>query len=239
MATAHSDKIYCALDTPNLETALSLASSLKSSIGGAKVGLEFFSSQGPWGVKKVVAAGLPVFLDLKLHDIPNTVAKAVTQLVPLGPKMITLHAQGGLAMMKAAADAAANAAGQAGVEKPKLLGVSVLTSLNDDDLEALGIPSNAQDQVKRLAELTCQAGLEGVVCSPFEIGALRDSFGQDLILVVPGIRPAGVDTGDQKRVMTPKQAMDAGADYLVIGRAITGADDPATAAAAIADSLKG
>jgi len=237
MATTQSDKIFCALDTPSLESAMSLAVSLKGLIGGAKLGLEFFSAQGPAGIQKVASAGLPVFLDLKLHDIPNTVAKAVKQLVPLKPRMMTIHTQGGPAMMKAAATAATEAANEAGVDKPLLLGVTVLTSLNDDDLAGLGVSSDAGDQVKRLADLALKAGLEGVVCSPFEIDVLRETFGDALTLVVPGIRPAGADAGDQKRVMTPREAVDAGADYLVIGRPITGADDPAAAAAKIVESL--
>lgn len=239
MVTTLSDKIFCALDTPSLKLALGLVDSLKGSVGGIKLGLEFFSSQGPEGVKKIVAAGIPVFLDLKLHDIPNTVAKTITQLVPLAPRMMTIHAQGGLGMMKAAADATIEAAESAGVEKPLLLAVTVLTSLNDDDLSSLGIDAGSADQVIRLAELALKAGLKGVVCSPVEIGVLRNNFGSDLTLVVPGIRPAGIKTGDQKRVMTPREAITAGADFLVIGRPITSADDPATAAAAIAASLQG
>ena len=229
------NRIFCAFDTPDLGRALDLAGGLKGAIGGIKLGLEFYAAHGPAGVEKIAAAGLPVFLDLKLHDIPNTVAKSVSQLVALKPKMLTIHAQGGLAMMRAAAEAA----GGAGGEKPLLLGVTVLTSLDAGDLNTVGVSASAADQVKRLAELALKAGLEGVVCSPMEISALRDAFGNDLTLVVPGIRPEGADKGDQKRVMTPKLAVDAGADYLVIGRPITDAADPAAAARDIAASLSG
>lgn len=232
MSTPNHKKIFCALDTTDLQGALDLGVSLKGTVGGLKVGLEFFSGHGPAGVRKINECGLPVFLDLKLHDIPNTVAGAVRALAPLGPAMITIHTAGGAAMLTAAAGATGGYS-----EKPLLLGVTVMTSLGDEDLHDIGVAAKTADQVKRLAALALKCGLGGVVCSPFEVASLRKEFGNDLTLVVPGIRPAGVAKGDQKRVMTPPQAIAQGADYLVIGRAITGAADPAKAAADIAASL--
>lgn len=230
-------QIFCAIDTPSLEDALALCARLEGLVGGVKLGLEFFSAQGPAGVRRVAEAGLPVFLDLKLHDIPNTVAGAVRALTPLAPAMLTLHAAGGAAMMKAAAEAASQAAADAGVARPKLLGVTVLTSLADAELSGLGIGGTAAKQVERLAQLALRSGLDGVVCSPREAENLRAVLGRKALLVVPGIRPEGAAAGDQKRVMTPREAIAAGADYLVIGRPVTGADDPAAAARAIAESL--
>lgn len=230
-------QIFCAIDTPSLEDALALCTRLEGLVGGVKLGLEFFSAQGPAGVRRVAEAGLPVFLDLKLHDIPSTVAGAVRALTPLAPAMLTLHAAGGAAMMKAAAEAASQAAADAGVARPKLLGVTVLTSLADTELSGLGIGGTAAKQVERLAQLALRSGLDGVVCSPREAENLRAVLGRKALLVVPGIRPEGAAAGDQKRVMTPREAIAAGADYLVIGRPVTGADDPAAAARAIAESL--
>lgn len=229
--------IFCALDSPSLEDALALCARLEGLIGGVKLGLEFYSAQGPAGVRRVAETGLPVFLDLKLHDIPNTAAGAVRALTPLAPAMLTLHTGGGAAMMKAGAEAASQAAADAGIARPKLLGVTVLTSMSDADLSALGVGGTAAKQVERLAVLAMDSGLDGVVCSPREVENLRGVLGQKATLVVPGIRPEGAEAGDQKRVMTPREAVAAGADYLVIGRPITGADDPAAAAREIAESL--
>ena len=232
MATPHKDKIFCALDTPGLDRALELAHALKGPVGGLKVGLEFYSAQGPAGVKKISQCGLPLFLDLKLHDIPNTVASAIRALSPLSPALLTIHTAGGPAMMQAAAEAAKDWDNQ-----PLLLGVTVMTSLNREDLNKTGVFATPGDQVKRLARLALECGLGGVVCSPFEIAMLKEEFGPGLKLVVPGIRPAGAGKGDQKRVMTAKQAIDLGADFLVIGRPITGAPDPVAAAREIAATL--
>jgi len=232
MSNQPSDRIFCALDTPYLDQAVNLAEVLKGIVGGLKVGLEFYSALGPDGVKKISEQGLPVFLDLKLHDIPNTVASAIGALSPLNPALLTIHTAGGPAMLKAAAEAA-----ESWDTPPLLLGVTVMTSLNGDDLAATGVNGGTADQVKRLAGLALECGLGGVVCSPFEIEMLRAEFGPGLKLVTPGIRPAGSDKGDQKRVMTPKEAVDLGADYLVIGRPITGADDPGAAAREIGISL--
>jgi orotidine-5'-phosphate decarboxylase len=224
--------IFCALDTGEAEAAARLADSLKGSVGGIKLGLEFFVANGPTGVRKV-AAGIPLFLDLKLHDIPNTVAGAVRSIAPLGVKMTTLHASGGGPMMKAAVDAAKESP-----SPPWLLGVTILTSLDQDSLPEIGFGGSVSDSVKRLAALAQASGLDGAVCSPHEVSTLRAQCGPGFKLVVPGIRPAGSDAGDQRRVMTPKQALAAGADVLVIGRPITGAADPAAAARSIAQSLK-
>lgn len=227
-----SDRIFVALDTTDLEGALTLGRNLKGLIGGVKVGKEFFTALGPDGVKAVSELGLPVFLDLKFHDIPATVAGAVKAATALKPFMLNVHASGGGAMMRAAVDAAGNAP-----ERPLVLAVTVLTSMGDDDLAAAGIPDTAGTQVQRLANLAKDSGIDGVVCSALEAETLRADLGDDFKLVVPGIRPEWAAANDQKRIVTPSQAVALGADYLVIGRSITGADDPAIAARRIADEL--
>ncbi|HWF64055.1 MAG TPA: orotidine-5'-phosphate decarboxylase, partial [Rhizomicrobium sp.] len=190
------------------------------------------SAHGPEGVKAFTGLGVPVFLDLKFHDIPNTVAGAVRAAASLGVDILNVHAAGGEAMLKAAREAAHSV-------NPaiKVIAVTVLTSLTDDDLAKVGQRGPAQDQVLRLATLTRDCGLAGVVCSAHEIALLRKTMGPDFLLVVPGIRPAGADVGDQQRVMGPKEALDLGASILVIGRPITGASDPVAAAREIAQSL--
>ncbi len=185
-------------------------------------------------MSRAAAAGLPVFLDLKFHDIPNTVADAVRAALSLAPVMLTVHASGGAAMMRAAADAAE----EAGANRPLVLGVTVLTSLGAEDLAATGLAGPVPDQVMRLARLAQASGLDGVVCSAREVAALRAECGAAFTLVVPGIRPAGAAAGDQKRTATPAEAVAAGADYLVIGRPVTGADDAAQAARAIIDEIE-
>lgn len=227
-------RIFVALDTTDLDRALGLASALQGHVGGVKLGNEFFTALGPKAVEAVSALGMPVFLDLKFHDIPATVAGAVKAALPLKPFMLNVHASGGAAMMRAAADAAGN-----GPDRPLVLAVTVLTSLGDEDLAATGIGGDAASQVLRLAELARESGLDGVVCSAREAAALRSALGPDFKLVVPGIRPDWAVADDQKRITTPSQAIDLGADYLVIGRPITGADDPAAAAGRIADELGG
>jgi orotidine-5'-phosphate decarboxylase len=216
--------IYCALDRPDLEGARSLT----DVVGGLKVGLEFVTANGPDGVRSVVDLGLPVFLDVKFHDIPNTVAGAVRAAASLGVAMLTLHVAGGAAMLGAAVDAAASRE-----RRPWLLGVTVLTSVDDRDLAALGVGGPATDQVLRLAELAQTSRLDGVICSPHEIAILRHRCGSDFKLVVPGIRPQGSAADDQKRTMSPHEAAALGADALVIGRPITAARDPRAAAQAI------
>ena len=226
--------IFCAVDTPDLEYALNLAQTLKGAVGGLKIGLEFFNHQGPEGLAKIITLGVPVFADLKFHDIPNTVAGAVRGIAPLEPVMLNVHAAGGVAMMKAAKEAALESAG---TKAPMVIGVTVLTSLNQGDLALQGIEGSAEDQVRRLAGLTQEAGLDGVVCSAKEIQVLRRDCGPDFKLVVPGIRPEGTAVDDQKRIMGPAEALAAGADVLVIGRPITKAEAPDRAARHIADSI--
>lgn len=232
-----SNPILCAIDTPELARARALASTLAGVVGGIKLGLEFFVANGPAGVASVISGDLPLFLDLKLHDIPNTVAAAVRSAAALQPMLLTLQASGGPAMMRAAVEAA-DAVAAAGKRRTKLLGVTVLTSLDDGDLDAVGQQGPVGEQVRRLALLARGSGLDGVVCSPQEVAMLRRVCGPDFLLVVPGIRPAGAATGDQKRVMGPRAAMQAGADYLVVGRPITEATHPAAAAQAILNELR-
>ena len=224
--------IYVALDTPDLEYARSLAARVAPHVGGLKLGMEFLAANGPQGIKAFESFGLPIFADTKFHDIPNTVAGAVRSTAGLGVAILNVHAGGGAAMLKAARDAA-----KAVNPKTKVIAVTVLTSLDDTDLMAVGQVLPARDQVVRLATLTRDCGLDGVVCSAHEIARLRKELGPDFLLVVPGIRPAGSAVGDQKRVMGPAEARDAGASILVIGRPITAAADPAAAAHAIAESL--
>jgi orotidine-5'-phosphate decarboxylase len=215
-----------------MDHARQLAGQVRSSVGGLKLGLEFFSAHGPTGVQPFVEMGLPVFLDLKYHDIPNTVAGAARAAAKLGVSIMNVHAQGGAAMMRAAVEAAKSVS-----PSTRVIAVTMLTSLADEDLPSLGLQPPVGDQVLRLASLTQQCGLDGVVCSAHEIVRLRKELGPDFLLVVPGIRPAGSALGDQRRVMGPSEAVDAGANILVIGRPITGAPDPALAAREIAQSL--
>lgn len=225
--------VFCALDTTDLGRAETLARSLQGSVGGVKIGMEFFNAHGPAGYRAVAAAGLPIFLDLKLHDIPNTVAGGIRAVLPLCPAIVNVHTAGGAAMMRAAADAAK----EAGESRPLVIGVTMLTSLDASDLADTGVTGSPADHVRRLANLAAASGLDGVVCSAHEIEVLRRDLGKDFKLIVPGIRPAGSDVADQKRVMTPAQALARGADVLVIGRPITGAGDPRAAAEEIGRSL--
>ena len=220
--------VFVAIDTPDLERARRLAVAVKGSAGGVKLGLEFFAANGPSGVRQIAALGLPVFLDLKLHDIPNTVAKAVEALRPLEPAVLTVHSAGGRAMLEQAKAAAPGAT--------KVVAVTVLTSLDSSDLVAIGVGGSPAEQVERLASLARESGLDGIVCSGAEVEAAKRAW-PDGFFVVPGVRPEGSGTGDQKRVVTPRAAVDAGASILVIGRPITGADDPKGAIEAIAVTL--
>jgi orotidine-5'-phosphate decarboxylase len=230
------DRIFVALDTQDLTRAAALVRELSGAVGGVKVGKEFFTAHGPDGVR-AAAGGEPLFLDLKFHDIPNTVARALKAAVHLRPALVNVHAAGGPAMMDAAAEAVREAAEDLDVERPLLLAVTVLTSLDEGDLEATGQRGPVEDQVVRLARLAQASGLDGVVCSPREIAALRAACGEGFVLVVPGIRPAWAASGDQKRVTIPAEAVAAGADYLVIGRPITTAPDPLAAAKRIVDEI--
>ena len=232
-----SQRILCALDTTDPHAAFGLAAKLRTHVGGVKLGLEFFGANGPAGFAHVAKSGMPIFLDLKLHDIPHTVAKAIHALMPLNPTIMTIHTSGGPAMMKAAAQAATEAAINVGCKRPIIVGVTILTSMDAEDLTAVGLSTPVEAQVVRMAQLAQKSGLDGVVCSPFEISAIRAACGPDFKLVVPGIRPAGSATGDQKRIMTPAEAIGHGADYIVIGRPITESDNPVQAAQHIAQEL--
>ena len=225
-----SNPIYLALDLPRLDAALALAQKVRGHIGGIKLGLEFFCAHGHHGVHEVAKIGLPIFLDLKLHDIPNTVAAAMQAIHVLQPSIVTVHAGGGRAMMEVAKAAAG--------DHCKVVAVTVLTSLDAGDLTGVGVSDAPHDQVLRLADLAHEAGLDGVVCSGHEVGAVHKRW-KDGFIVVPGLRPAGGGgaTGDQKRVVTPRAARDAGASVLVIGRPISRADDPLAAARAIEGTL--
>ncbi|MDD3288045.1 MAG: orotidine-5'-phosphate decarboxylase [Alphaproteobacteria bacterium] len=230
-----NNPVYCAIDTRNVATAIQLAAQVKDHIGGIKLGLEFFLAHGMDGYNQVAATGIPIFLDVKLHDIPNTVSGAVKSLLPLKPSFITVHTSGGAAMMKAAAEAAKEVKG----DRPKLLGVTVLTSLDTNDLASVGQNTDMNEQVLRLAKLARESGIDGVVCSPAEVSMLRKELGPDFILMVPGIRPLWAASNDQKRITTPHDAIKSGATYLVIGRPITSSGDPAGAAARIFAELAG
>jgi orotidine-5'-phosphate decarboxylase len=223
--------LIAALDTTDLATARSWAAAVAPSCGMFKLGLEFFLANGAAGYRTIT--GRPIFLDLKLHDIPVTVAGAVRAVLPLRPRMLTIHAAGTGGMITAAR----HAAEAAGSERPLLLGVTVLTSINAAALATIGVAGTPAAQVLRLARLALDGGADGVVCSPLEVAMLRTALGPGPTLVVPGIRPVGAARDDQERVMTPREAVAAGADWIVIGRPITGAADPGAAAAAIAAEL--
>jgi orotidine-5'-phosphate decarboxylase len=224
------NKLIVAIDTDDQARARELIHQVAPHCGMLKFGLEYFCKFGPAGL--TAAGGAPVFLDLKLHDIPNTVAGAVRAVLPLGAAMLTVHAAGGAAMVAAAVEAASRAE-----HPPKILAVTVLTSLGGQALHETGIAGGTVQQVLRLARLALAAGAHGLVCSPHEIAVLRDAFGPQPLLVVPGIRPAGSDLADQARVMTPAQAIAAGADHIVVGRPITQAPQPAEAAMMIAAAI--
>jgi len=220
--------IFVAIDTADLVRAREIARAVRGAAGGIKLGLEFFSANGPAGVAELGEFELPLFLDLKLHDIPNTVAKAVQALRSLEPAILTVHAAGGRAMLENAKAAAS--------PKTKVIAVTVLTSLDEKDLAAAGVKGSAAEQVARLAALAQSAGLDGIVCSGEEIGAARKAW-PDGFLVVPGVRPKGSGVADQKRIVTPRGAIDDGASILVIGRPITDAEDPSAVLRSIAATL--
>lgn len=220
--------IYLALDTPRINDALQLARRVAAHVDGYKLGLEFFCANGHHGVLEVAKLGKPIFLDLKLHDIPNTVAKAVQALHILEPAVLTVHAGGGRAMLEDA-----KAAAPAGT---KVVAVTVLTSLDEADLHRGGVTGSVHDQVERLTDLACEAGVDGIVCSGNEVAAARARWPRGFF-VVPGVRPANGVLGDQKRATTPRAALDAGASILVIGRPISQAPDPDAAARAIGATL--
>ena len=223
-----SNPIYLALDLPRLDAAIALAQKVKGHVGGLKLGLEFFCAHGHHGVHEVAKVGLPIFLDLKLHDIPNTVAGAMQAIHVLEPAIVTIHASGGRAMMEDAKAAAG--------EHTKVVAVTVLTSLDDGDLNGMGVAGSAYDQALRLADLAQEAGLDGIVCSGHEVGAIHRRW-KNGYFVVPGLRPADGTVADQKRIVTPRAARDDGASVLVIGRPISRAEDPVAAARAIEATL--
>jgi orotidine-5'-phosphate decarboxylase len=229
--------IIAALDLPSAEAALHLADRIAPAVGGFKIGSELFTAAGPDIVRKIRAKGKGVFLDLKFHDIPNTVAKAVAAAVRLDVQMLTVHAGGGPAMLRAAEKAAQDTARTVGQAPPLVLGVTVLTSMDGNELSAVGVSANVGHQVERLARVAIEAGLRGLVCSPLEIAALRQAFSPDIQLITPGIRTGAEASDDQRRTLTPREAVEAGANWLVIGRPIYAAADPRAAAEAIVNSI--
>jgi orotidine-5'-phosphate decarboxylase len=220
--------IYVAIDTPDIDRARAIATRVRAHVGGIKLGLEFFMANGRQGVREMAEIGLPIFLDLKFHDIPNTVGKAIQALRPLEPAILTVHAAGGRSMLEDA-----KAAAPAGT---KVVAVTMLTSLDGDDLTSIGLQRDPHEQVLRLTELAKSAGVDGIVCSGEEVGAAK-AIWHDGFFVVPGVRPANGVIGDQKRVVTPRAALDSGASILVIGRPITQAVDPDLAAREIEATL--
>lgn len=223
-----SSPVYVALDTPDLERAKALAERVRNHVGGIKLGLEFFMANGRHGVREMADIGLPIFLDLKFHDIPNTVAKAIQALRPLEPSILTVHAAGGRAMLEDA-----KAAAPLGT---KVVAVTMLTSLDANDMASIGLRPDPHEQVLRMAELAKSAGVDGIVCSGAEVAAAHVAWPQGFF-VVPGVRPGNGSAGDQKRVVTPRAALDGGASILVVGRPITQAEDPDRAAREIEATL--
>jgi len=233
MKNMKNPPVFCAIDTPKLKDAKALAHAVADAGCGLKLGLEFFNSRGPSGIKAVRgrSADTPLFLDLKFHDIPNTVAGAVKSVLPLKPDYINVHASGGADMMKAARDAI-------GGKPTKILAVTILTSLDQAAMDKIGYKTPLAERVVQLAQLAQESGMHGVVCAGSDVANLRKALGPDFILMVPGIRPAQCNIGDQKRTMTPREALEAGATHLVIGRPITEADDPEKAARDILRSIQ-
>ena len=233
------DRVIVALDVDNAERAVQLVRFLRGEVGAFKVGLELVNAAGLGVFEEIRAAGASrTFYDCKFHDIPNTVAGAARAAARLGVWMFNVHCSGGVAMMKAAKDAAWQETALLGIEPPKVIGVTVLTSIDQQVLsDEMRVSGTVADQVVHLARLAKEAGLDGVVASPHEIELIRAACGPDFLIITPGVRPAGADAGDQKRVMTPREAIEKGADYLVIGRPITKADDPRAAARAIATEM--
>ncbi|MBB1291821.1 orotidine-5'-phosphate decarboxylase [Pseudoalteromonas sp. SR41-4] len=234
MSLEHSKKVLIALDYDDQQTALNFVKQLSPDTCRLKVGKEMFTYFGPAFVKELIDLGFDVFLDLKFHDIPNTVAKAVTAAAKMGVWMVNVHASGGVEMMTKAKQALE----QFGDKAPLLIAVTVLTSMDENELKRLGVEKTPAEQVIYLAKLAKESGLDGVVCSAQEAKQLKSLLGNDFKLVTPGIRPAGSDAGDQKRIMTPKQAIEDGSDYLVVGRPITQAADPVAVIKEINDSIK-
>jgi orotidine-5'-phosphate decarboxylase len=232
--TGSQHQVICAVDTRDLAKAEALATMLRDHVDAFKLGLEFFLSHGPEGINRITEKGVPVFLDLKLHDIPNTVGGAIRSIIEQTDVfMLTVHISGGNAMMRSAVDAAEEVAWRLGKKKPLLVGVTSLTSLDTQDLRDIGIEAPITDHILRLARLAKDAGLDGVVCPAYEVAEIKKQCGESLKVVVPGIRPSGAEHEDQKRVMTPAEAIRNGADFIVVGRPITKAEDPIKSADAI------
>ena len=232
------NQLIVALDVENLAAANQLVNTLSDEVKWFKIGKQLFTAVGPDSVKLLLEAEKNIFLDLKFHDIPNTVAGAVASGTKVGANMINMHASGGLEMMRAAREAAEKQASELGIPKPMLLGVTVLTSINEVNFQHdFATQRKLNDQVAYLAELSQQAGLEGVVASPLEIELIRRVCGNDFVIVTPGVRPAWATSNDQQRVMTPTEAIEAGANYIVVGRPITVSDNPREAARAILQEI--
>lgn len=234
------NKLIVALDVDSHERARELFDMLRDVVGMFKVGSQLFTAVGPAVVSEIVNAGGSVFLDLKFHDIPNTVAAAAVEAARLGVSIFNLHASGGSEMMRRSADAVSEVCEREGLLRPSVIGVTVLTSTNADCLAMTGVPATPEQQVRRLAKLAHESHLDGVVASPLEVALIRDAVtNEDFLIVTPGVRPAGGDSGDQKRVTTAAAAIRSGSDYLVVGRPIIGADDPVRAARDLIAEIEG
>jgi len=239
MTHSAKDRLIVALDVETAREALNLFNALKDVVGMFKIGSQLFTSTGPDVVREIVRAGASIFLDLKYHDIPNTVAAAGVEATRLGVSIFNIHACGGSEMMRRTADAVTETALREGISRPHVIGVTVLTSSDGSTLAEAGFSSSAEEQVKRLARLASESGLDGVVASPHEVKLVRETVGRrDFIIVTPGVRPLGIAHNDQRRVMTPAEAVRAGADYLVVGRAILKAADPSRAAHEIIEEME-
>ena len=225
------DRLIVALDFPNQAKALALVSVLSGAVSTYKIGLQLYTAEGPGIVRAVAATGARIFLDLKLHDIPNTVAKTVTAAGDLGVQMLTVHLSGGRAMLEAAVAARS--------PNLSLLGVTVLTSATQDTLTETGVSSGVEEQVVRLADLGKKSGIDGLICSPHELRTLRERLGDEMMLITPGVRPSWAAADDQKRFTTPNEALKNGADYLVIGRPITADPNPREAVERVLDEISG
>ncbi len=235
----HLSPVFCAIDTPDSAKAIALAAHLKGRVGGLKLGLEYIMSNGPQGIAPFKDLGMPLFIDVKLHDIPNTVAHALTVLSDLGADMMNVHAVGGKKMMAEAVKAVHEAAEAAGRPAPKLIAVTILTSMDDEQFADLNYKNTIAEQVISLAKLAKEAGMDGVVASPKEAAAIREACGPEFLIVTPGVRPAGSSLDDQKRVATPAGALQNGSSHIVVGRPITKAEARQAAALAIVEEIKG